>query len=282
MKRKPFGPLAVSIAIHVAIVLALGQMVFTYRLGNDDSSRSRTARPEEIHYVRLAPAPPQASGGGQQLPRATAKDRTPAPLLAPSSIPTTIAPPTAPVPPAVQAAGGTGTGRSSGAGLGVATGVIPAVPDPRIHLSPEPVLPAARTQAEKLDSIVARAYGIILDSAAIEAARRKPGDWTFTDKDGKKYGWDQSGIHLGAFTLPNALIALLPLNNLQQNPTFNTHQADAVRFDVMYHGQMQVTEDQFNESVRRIRERKEREHEEALKKRAAAKDSTSGGGSRGN
>lgn len=277
MKRKPFGPLAVSIAIHAVIVVALARMVFTYQLGNVDGLGRQTAPKEVLHFLRVAPPAPSTSGGGQPLKQATARERNPAPLAAPSAIPTTIPVPVGPVPPAVQAAGGKGTGRAAGVGAGPATGVVPALPDPRIRLTPEPVLPVTRTPAEAIDSIISRAYGIVLDSAAAEAARRKPGDWTYTDKDGKKYGWDPAGIHLGNFTLPNALIALLPLNNIQGNPTFNSRDAAAIRFDVMYHGQQAITEDQFRESVKRIRERKEKEHQEELKKKAAGRDSSSSG-----
>ena len=277
MKRKPFGPLAVSIAIHAVIVVALARMVFTYQLGNVDGLGRQTAPKEVLHFLRVAPPAPSTSGGGQPLKHATARERNPAPLAAPSAIPTTIPVPVGPVPPAVQAAGGKGTGRAAGVGAGPATGVVPALPDPRIRLTPEPVLPVTRTPAEAIDSIISRAYGIVLDSAAAEAARRKPGDWTYTDKDGKKYGWDPAGIHLGNFTLPNALIALLPLNNIQGNPTFNSRDAAAIRFDVMYHGQQAITEDQFRESVKRIRERKEKEHQEELKKKAAGRDSSSSG-----
>jgi hypothetical protein len=278
VKRKSFGPLAVSIAVHAVIVVALARMVFTYQLGNVDGLHQQEPPKEALHFLRVAPPPPQTSGGGQQLKTATAKDRAPAPLAAPSAIPTTIPVPISPVPRPAQAAGGTGTGRAAGSGAGAAIGVIPMLPDPRIRLTPDPVLPTTRTPAETIDSIVSRAYGIVLDSAAAEAAKRKPGDWTFTDKDGKKYGWDPSGIHLGKFTLPNALLALLPLNNLQQNPTMNSRDAAAIRFDVMYHGQQQITEDQFRESVKRIRERKEREHQDELKKKGVAKDSTAAGG----
>jgi hypothetical protein len=120
-------------------------------------------------------------------------------------------------------------------------------------------------------------YGVILDSAAAAARVRKPGDWTKTTEDGKKYGWDPQGIHFGNFTLPNALLALLPFNNMQANPTFNSRNEQAIRFDVMYHGQMAITEDQFRDAVRRIRERKEKEHTEELKRRTG-KDTSSAGG----
>ena len=93
-------------------------------------------------------------------------------------------------------------------------GVEPAAPDPRIPLAAAPYQPAPRSQAQLADSAVQAAFGVYFDSAkyAAEHPGRQPGDWTKTTADGGKWGWDPGGIRLGKFTIPNAVLAALPLD----------------------------------------------------------------------
>jgi len=86
------------------------------------------------------------------------------------------------------------------------------------------------------------------------------GDWT-VEKNGKKYGIDQQYIRLGKFSIPTALLALLPFN-AQTNPTVadRNRQQMAMRMDIMEHAQMSLNEEEFRRAVKAIRERKEREH----------------------
>jgi hypothetical protein len=153
-----------------------------------------------------------------------------------------------------QAAGGTGTGVGV-SGSGHATGIIPREPDPRIALSPDLIARAPRTAAEDVDSIVDLAIGIVRDSIAIASGRRKPGEWTVKDKDGRTWGWDHSGIRLGKFTIPQALLALLPLNVSSGTSPIETRSAAYIRRDVMENAQRQISEDEFRAAVKRIRER---------------------------
>jgi hypothetical protein len=86
------------------------------------------------------------------------------------------------------------------------------------------------------------------------------GDWT-VEKNGKKYGIDKQYIRLGKFSIPTALLALLPFN-AQMNPTVSdrNRQQMAMRMDIMEHAQMSLNEEEFRRAVKAIRERKEREH----------------------
>jgi hypothetical protein len=90
---------------------------------------------------------------------------------------------------------------------------------------------------------------------------RHPGDWTF-EKGGKRYGADQQWIYFGKFKIPTALLALLPLNGVG-NPTVASRnsQLDYMHSDIQYEAQRSLNEDEFRDAVKRIRERKEREHE---------------------
>jgi len=98
------------------------------------------------------------------------------------------------------------------------------------------------------------------------AGQRQPGDWTF-DKDGKKYGIDQKYIHLGKFSIPTAVLALLPIN-VQQNPTTyeSNKRSNQLHADIFWQAQRGMNDADFKKAVKSIRERKEREKEQAEKK----------------
>ena len=144
-----------------------------------------------------------------------------------------------------------------------ATGVQPAYTDPRLWPQPVPFTPVPKTVAQRVDSAVRAAFGIYVDSLATAAANkgRSPTDWTF-ERNGKKWGVDEQWIHLGKVKIPNAILALLPLN-AQGNPTFNDpvtrREAAFRRADILYHANRAVSEDEFRRAVKRIRERKDRE-----------------------
>jgi hypothetical protein len=268
--------LLVSLGIHVAVVAALINVVFRYDIRSlgvvEDRAR---ATPERLRYVRVAPEP--AGGGAAVASLASTGPTATIRLRSPRRVPVGIARPsasTAAAAPGVEdRAGGTGRGTD----VTAATGVQPSYTDPRLWPQPGPFTPVPKTAAQRADSAVKAAFGLFADSMATAAANkgRAPGDWTRTDKDGRKWGWDQSGIHLGKVKIPQAVLALLPLN-VQSNPTFNdpvtARETAFRRADIQYHANRAVSEDEFRRAVKRIRERKDRE-------RAAAKaDKANGDG----
>jgi hypothetical protein len=109
------------------------------------------------------------------------------------------------------------------------------------------------------------------DSIAVAAGRRKPGDWTF-ERDGKKYGIDPNYIHLGNFSIPTAVLGLLPLN-AQANPILAERNKASYQLnsDIRSQAQRGMNEADFKKAVKSIRERKERE-------KAAAANGGSGNG----
>jgi hypothetical protein len=163
-------------------------------------------------------------------------------------------------------AGGTG-----GARAGVATGVEPAEPDPRIQLNPAPYQPTPKTSAELADSAVKAAFGIYFDSAtyAAEHPGRAPGDWTHTTADGQKWGWDPQGIRLGKFTIPNAVLAALPLKVGSGQSPVDYRNQQWMYNDIQQRALRSISEDEFRAAVKRIRERKEKERREKEKSVAA-------------
>jgi len=258
--KKPEGrrgtSLAISIVVHVVIGLALGTIVWRYPLGQVDG-RPPKVRAERLHYITLPTEPTESSGSG----RAT-QGGSPAPLRPPVQAPAGV-PTTAPVDSGrSEAAGGTGDGRGSGGGA--ATGVVPRQPDSRIALSTEPLTRIPLNMAETVDSIVSVAIGIYNDSMAMAAKQRQPGDWSVKGKDGNVWGWDNKGIRLGKFTIPNALLALLPLNAGGGVSPIEQRSLAYIRRDIMENAQRSISEDEFRAAVRRIRERKERERRENM------------------
>ena len=110
------------------------------------------------------------------------------------------------------------------------------------------------------------------DSAAGVKPGRDPRDWTF-EKGGKKYGIDGQYIRLGPVSIPNALLAMLPLNiKAGGNPTVMERERtmNALNRDIMYQAQRGMNDADFQKAVRSIRERKERER--AAQKGADKKD----------
>src|SRR5918992_217970 len=228
--------LLVSLAVHVGVVVALINVVFRYDIGSlGVAERAHSASPERVRYVRLVAEP---SAGGP----ATATRPAPGPtatrrLQSPRRVPVGIRQPSSP-----------------------AAVAQPAYTDPRLWPQPGPFTPLPKTTAERTDSAVKAAFGIFVDSMRTAEANRgrAPGDWTFKDKNGGKWGWDPSGIRLGKVTIPQAVLALLPLN-VQANPTFNdpvTRRESAFHArDIAYHSYRAVSDDEFRRAVRRIRER---------------------------
>ena len=251
---------AVSIVLHVALIAALAQVVFKYPLGQIVGISRREMVPERIQYIQLAQPAGESSGGGRsETPSA---DAAPAPLQVPTEVPPAVPDPAPSDSSRSQAAGGTGTG-AVGDGTGPATGVAPLQPDARIALSPRAIGRVQRTTVEAVDSIVELVVGIVRDSIAIADAQRKPGDWTKTDENGRVWGWDPQGnIRLGKFTIPGALLALLPLNMSGPMSPIEQRSLAYIRRDIMENAQRSINEDEFRAAVKRIRERKERERRE--------------------
>ena len=259
-----------SIIAHVAAVLLIAQMVFRYPLGQLMGLPKEKIQQERVQYIALPKV--EATSGSAVTPKA-AESSSPAALQQPTVTPSEIKAPPPMDSVRSRAAGGAGTGLGD-MGTGLATGVSPRAPDSRIALNAGEPARVIRTNAETVDSVISLAIGIVNDSIAIANGQRKPGDWTIKGKGGT-WGWDPQGnIHLGKFTIPGALLALLPLN--AQNPMSPIEQRSVawIRQDILYNAQRNITEDEFRASVKRIRERKEKERRQKMLA-SGGRDSTS-------
>lgn len=259
MNRRPKvgGSFFVSLALHAVIGTALIKLLLMpypfYKLAEKGKD---TIRPERIGFLRLPEATPGAvaSAGRSGGDGRNGKSEPEVKLVAPTVVPTGIPEITA------QRPASEGSGPLVGGG-GPVRGITPSYSDPRVWRAPDHVLSAPKTAAERMDSAVVSFIQPLMDSAAAVKPGRDPQDWTF-EKGGRKYGIDGQYIRLGPVSIPNALLAMLPLNMKGGgNPTVMDREKamNAMNRDIMYHAQRGLNEVDFQKAVRSIRERKERE-----------------------
>jgi len=285
-KREGRSTRAVSIAValHIAIGIACLQLLtFGHGLaGFLGLGKSTEPREERISYVTPRAPTVVASTPTPTPPKPAAQ--TPPRLQAPSETPTVGVP--VETPPAVSTtptrADTGGSGSSVGNGVGALDpnlrGVMPGYTDARIWRGPigSGGAPApGRNGSQRLDSIISFAISSAADSLdAIARAQgryaKAPGDWTKTDKNGDKWGWDGKGIRLGKVVIPNALLALLPLNAqvaMSGNPTATDRdkRLSLAREDIMRMADRTLGEQDFRKLVTELRERREKERRDRLR-----------------
>jgi hypothetical protein len=272
---------AISVGLHALLLLGLWQVLQFPRVVASifDPSEPRAVREQRIRFVAVAPpravearreperartAPPGVPPEGP--PVAGVVPSAPPPVIAPAEVPSGI-----PAPPA----GPTVTGPTTGplaSGRGPVRGIQPGYSDPRIWVEPPVVSAPALEGEEKLDSAITSRITAYRDSVATYAYQPNKferADWTYTTKDGKKYGIDPQFIRLGRVSIPTALLGLLPFNQAQANPIALDRQRrlDQMRGEILLQAQQAMNEEEFRRAVKQIRERKERERKEAEKKK---------------
>jgi hypothetical protein len=274
--RRPSGSLLVSIALHIVLGAGLIWVLSIPYPFHDwmHLTPQPEEPPERISYVTL----PSAGGGGaaEQEPGTAVAPRQARPLRAPTSVPTSVPTPTPGARPA-QPSGAEGTG--TGTGNGLRQGISPSFEDPRVWLPPGEVQGAPKSPSQRLDSALVSVLRTHQDSlnALGEARGRQPGDWTF-EKGGKKWGIDRNKIYIGDHSIPTAILALLPLNS-GSNPIKNREERalNSQREEIMEQAQRAMNEEEFREAVKRIRERKEREHQAELARKKSAEQAKPAG-----
>jgi len=257
-----------SVALHVVAIVLLVRFLISPNAFQLIFGKGRSAPvpAERIGFLVLpkAKGPPVVGQSGGDNRRATRN--APPRLIAPTAVPSTL-PPVSPAPkPAV---GEEGNGPLVGTG-GPARGIRPVYSDPRLWPAPGDIVVAPKTATQRLDSVIATIIQPYNDSMAVAAGQRKPGDWTF-ERDGKKYGIDPQYIHLGKFSIPTALLGMLPLN-IQANPTLaeRNKTQNQLHSDIMSQAQRGMNEADFRKAVKSIRERKERERNAAAQNGAGS------------
>jgi hypothetical protein len=256
-RKRPPGYLLVSIGLHVLVAVLMIRFLISPNiiwliLGGGKPVPVPTERIGFLRLPKAKGAPVVGRSGGDNRP----VTRTPPVKLAPQTTIPNVLPPLATPNQTPQVESGSGPLVGGG---GPARGIRPSYDDPRLWPAPEDIVSAPKTPTQRLDSVIADLIKPYNDSMAIASGRRQPGDWTF-EKDGKKYGIDPRYIHLGKFSIPTAILGMLPIN-MQANPILAERNkvSNQLHSDIMSQAQRGMNEADFRKAVKSIRERKERE-----------------------
>jgi len=281
-KQRASRAVLIAVGIHVMVGAVLVQ-VLTFGHGIPSWLRFGTnEQPLEERLTYVAPRE-QPKPVAQVKPPTTKRATTTRPSVTTpvTSGPEVVSAPSAPRDTGSGAAVGQGSGDGIGAGDPNVRGIRPGYFDGRVWRDPVVVGNAGGggggDRADNLDSIM----GFMLTQAAdsldsLNRAQgrtgRAPGDWTKTGKNGEKWGWDSQGIRLGKVMIPNALLALLPLNAATAGRmSGNMTQMDAERrlatsrTDIMRMSERGMGEADFRKIVNELRDRREKERRDRLK-----------------
>ena len=268
--RRGPGSFAVAVVVQAVAVLIIVQLVL---MPSDwmklFASKTEPLHSERIGFIALPKSEgeraPAKSGGDNRPERLDRLEAPPtvAPIVAPTAVPATL--PAPPLAPAAPDAGGSGPLAGGG---GPTRGVRPSYNDPRVWAGPATVVVAPKTPSQRLDSVIAQGIYKMRDSIDSLPKERAPGDWTKKIGD-KTYGIDQKYIHLGKYSIPTALLALLPLN-VQGNPATaeRNQRLGMIRSEILEQSARMGRDDEFRAAVKALRERKDKER--AAKKAADA------------
>jgi len=272
--RRSGTPVVVSLALHALIGAGLLRVLLVPSSLIWELPQSPRPKPETISYVSMAERGQQPSpgrDGGDDRP-VTRGRRPAAALVAPTVVSSTLPPAaTAPAPDAG------GSGPRIGAG-GPTAGIRPTFTDARVWAPPGPVdVSSTLTPRERLDHTLKADIARHNDSLATYAhvpSKLERGDWTVGGPGGK-WGVEPGKIRLGKFSLPSAVLALLPLNmqggqNAAGGRDLIAERAmAAVRRDIEYQSRLALNEEELRVAAKRIRERVDRERREKAEKERA-------------
>lgn len=269
-------PVVVSVALHVLLGAGLLRVLLVPGTLHWELPRAPRPQPEKVAYVAMperGAQPTPGRDGGDDRP-VTKQPPRPAPVLvAPATVASTLPPAPARLPE--PEAGGSGPRVGAG---GPTAGIRPSFTDARVWAPPGPVVvPSTMTPAERLDHALKGDIARHNDSLATHAhvpSKLERGDWTVGGPGGK-WGVEPGKIRLGKFSLPSAVLALLPLNmqggaNAAGGRDLVAERAmAAVRRDIEYQSRIALNEEELRVAAKRIRERVDRERREKAEKEKA-------------
>jgi hypothetical protein len=277
---------AASVAMHLVVGVAFLQFL-TFGHGWSrflGFGKDRQPREERVTFVTTRETKPPVVAKTPPKPVTTTTPDAQR-LRAPTTGPVVGVPSAQPEPVAARPDTGSAAPGTGAKGVGALdpnlVGVKPGYTDVRVWRgsggggAASAGVASGRDRAEKLDSIMRfaiTAAGDELDSAARAngTSGRKPGDWTKTDANGNKWGWDGTGIRLGKVTIPNALLGLLPLNAQRgMSGNYTDMQRDSrlalAREDIMRNVDRALGEVEFRKLVNELRDRREKERRDRLR-----------------
>ena len=280
--RRPGGtPFIVSIVLHVVLGAGLVQVLLVPGSWRWQSERTPAPEPERIRFVTFPSHGTTTPGrdGGDDRP-ASKTPHVARALVAPTSVASSL-PPVAPATPGDDG----GSGPRIGAG-GATAGIRASYSDPRVWAPAEAAtaMSPSLTPAEQLDQSLKADVQRHNDSLATYAhvpSKLERGDWTVGGPGGK-WGVEPGKIRLGKFSLPSAVLALLPLNMQGGNSAaggrdlIQERAMAAIRRDILFQSQRMLNEEELRVAAKRIRERVDRERRDKAAREQAPRPATQG------
>lgn len=245
-KERPGNRRAWAVAFVVSAVVHLLLLLIV----RFDRFRPDTAAVAPTEVIAVRPAVGTRIEQIQIVPDDALVERPPEVVFSPPA--RTTAPPSADLPVVRDVPPAAAPGRTGASSFGEL--LRPGEPIPEVWRPPSPIHSPLDPRAAADARLSARlgAYNDSVALAAAEAARAV--DWTRTDEDGGRWGISPQGIHLGDITIP------VPIN-FSPGPGKRDEVAGRVRDwgEIQAQGARVEGQETFEERVKAIRERKERE-----------------------
>lgn len=257
--------LGISAFLHLILLLFASRAWFP--IAQHGSGAAPAARPAgrtlpEIQALRLRVTDDATPLPAAEVPPAPIEERIPPRRTAAPVTPTTPA-----APAAEPVAGATMPEGKAPPAVSPADRLRPGLVDPRLWDRAEAPPPPVKTDFEIARERVYARLEMLNDSAVAEAdAAARATDWTFTDKDGKKWGVSPGKVHLGGVTLPLPIGFSPPPDQAKEG-----RERAARAGEIKDHADRARVRGTFEDQVKATREQRDRE-------RAAKKDSTKAGG----
>jgi hypothetical protein len=167
--------------------------------------------------------------------------------------------------PGAGARGAAGGGVPGGTGRRTLAELVPGYGTGELWVPPMYLAPDGGRPI-RMDSVVSARMLALADSIELHPSEDQNASpyvsrgWVFR-RNGKTYGWDAAGLHLGDFTIPNVVLAFLsfPQGNIDQARANNALMA--MRADIMRAAARAQAESDFRQAVREIRARKQKERD---------------------
>ncbi len=215
VNRRHAGSFVTAIVIHLVVAGAFAHALATSR-GLDWLPPTRVHPGTESEALRYIEVPPELA-----LPAAAASAPARIPAAAatqPREVSLTDAAPRDISRDSISTAtirGASATAASESAPTADGTNgkvvLVPASADPRIWSAQSSFEAVDQTHTEVLDASLARGIRASNDSIAAVGVQTIRPDLIATDRDGRKYGVDNSRIHLGKVSLPAVALGFLPI-----------------------------------------------------------------------
>ena len=235
-RRVVWTSFGISIAVHAALI----GLYPVY--GTMDPANARlpfpdfASTPEGLQVLRLIelaqPADPERPEDPEEIEEIEPPVAAPAPLILEEEVGLDLTPP----PP-------------SGAEL-----LRPRLTDERLWRPIDPSLTRLSLEQREELAIAGRLSDWYDSLAAAEAAESRLTDWTFTDRDGKRWGVSEGKLHLGDLTLPLPFSFGTPVGK-REEVAERQWQWD----EIMRQSARRDVEDSWKERQEAIRERRDRE-----------------------